>query len=283
MNRELLREQIFRVIDKLQEDGVELPEMLKRRDKREPNRADKERLEDRIFVKVRRHFKKQESAIRQRLEMYFASRKDLQMPLDDIFAEDEELVADLIRLIAAGGTAGIRQFAEKIGVQLDYTLTNAKAAEWARKYAFDLVKDIDNTSMAALQNAIGMFAETPGMTIGDVMNNLAYNEERARMIAVTETTRAYSKGQQLGSEQLVKEYPEVRVVDHWFTNNDDKVCEICGPLEGVEVDAGETFYEPDGNNDGFPPAHVNCRCWMDYTTRIDDQPSKSEQRKVARA
>jgi hypothetical protein len=264
-----LREQIFRIIDKLQEDGMELPEILKRRDKREPRRAEKEKLEDRIFMRIRRHFKDQRGKIQYRMEAYFASRKDLQLPLDDIFDQDDELVADLIRLITAGGTAGVQQFAENIGVQLDYTLTNTQAAEWARKYAFDLVKGIDDTSAEALQNAIGMFVDTPGMTIGDVMNLLPFDEERARMIAVTETTRAYSKGQQMGSDQLAKEFPDVKVINHWFTNNDDRVCEVCGPLEGVEVDAGETFYDPEGDNDGFPPAHVNCRCWTDYTTRID--------------
>jgi hypothetical protein len=264
-----LREQIFRIIDKLQEDGMELPEILKRRDKREPRRAEKEKLEDRIFMRVRRHFKDQRGKIQQRLEVYFASRKDLTAPLDDIFDQDDELVADLIRLITAGGTAGIEQFADKVGVQLDYTLTNTQAAEWARKYVFNLVKDIDETSVTALQNAIGMFVDTPGMTIGDVMNLLPFDEERARMIAVTETTRAYSKGQQLGADELAKEFPGVDVVQKWFTNQDDKVCEICGPLgDGEEIPYGETFYEPDGSNDGFPPAHVNCRCWTDYSTRI---------------
>ena len=271
MNRTELREAVFRVIDHLEEEGVELPEMLKRRDKREPNRRDKELLEDRIFVKVRKHFKKQSAEIQRRLEGYYPERKELQLPLDDLFGEDEELTADLIRLITAGGVAGVQQFAEKIGVQLDYTLTNQEAAEWARKYAGELVKKIDKTSLETVQRAVSTFVETPGFTIRDVMDLLPYDDERSRMIAVTETTRAYSKGQQLGAEQLRKEYPDVKVVNRWFTNVDDKVCtELCLPLDGKEVEGEELFYEPeDDSRDGFPPRHVNCRCWTDYTTRIE--------------
>jgi len=44
----------------------------------------------------------------------------------------------------------------------------------------------------------------------------------------------------------------------WQTSGDEKVCEICGPLDGKAEDEWD---DPEG-----PPAHVNCRCWM--TTRV---------------
>jgi hypothetical protein len=50
----------------------------------------------------------------------------------------------------------------------------------------------------------------------------------------------------------------------WFTNNDDRVCDICGPMEGEEVASDESF----SSGDDAPPAHVNCRCWVDYNTNL---------------
>jgi hypothetical protein len=97
----------------------------------------------------------------------------------------------------------------------------------------------------------------------------ALSQERALRIAVTETTRAYSKGNQIGAEQLKQEHPDVLVTVVWYTNNDDRVCELCGPLHDTEVEQGAGFYDPEPPYaDGFPPRHVNCRCWISYRTRI---------------
>lgn len=38
----------------------------------------------------------------------------------------------------------------------------------------------------------------------------------------------------------------------WVTANDEKVCEICGALEGVYFKLEDA--------EGLLPAHVNCRC-----------------------
>ena len=74
----------------------------------------------------------------------------------------------------------------------------------------------------------------------------------------------------MAGEQLAKEYPDVKVKKQWFTNNDDLVCELCGPLNGKEVDIDEPFYPPeDDYQDGNPPRHVNCRCWTTQYTDIE--------------
>ena len=121
-----------------------------------------------------------------------------------------------------------------------------------------------------MRNALALFVETPGMTIGDLVKMLPFNEERALRIAVTETTRIYAKGQMIAAQELKEQYPDVRIIKTWFTDNDDKVCEICGPLHGMTIDVDEPFYdiEDDLYQDGNPPAHVNCRCWIETSTDI---------------
>jgi hypothetical protein len=69
------------------------------------------------------------------------------------------------------------------------------------------------------------FIDTPGLTLGDIVSDLSdiFGVDRARMIAVTETTRAFAEGNRLAGLQLKEEYPDVKVIKRWYTNNDDKV------------------------------------------------------------
>jgi hypothetical protein len=153
---------------------------------------------------------------------------------------------------------------------MDWTLTNSRAVDWARKYAFDLIKDINKTTLEALQTAISTFVETPGFTIGDVVNMLPYDESRALRIAVTETTRAYAQANKLAGQDLKKEWPDMRIIKTWFTNNDDLVCVKCAPLNGMEVEIDEPFVHPETGEeyDAPPDPHPWCRCWDQVTTDI---------------
>jgi hypothetical protein len=242
---------------------------IKQRDEREPGRKRKEAADLRLSAILRRMFKRQKEKVTQRLEMYHPERKALDV-LDDFELIDYEAMAEFIGEIVMATRDGIRLFDENINLTLDYTLTNTEAAKWAQKYVFDLVKNIDQLTMEALQQAISMFVETPGMTIGQVMDLLPFDEQRAQRVATTEITRAYTQGQQMAGEALREEYPDVKVVKRWFTNNDDRVCELCGPLDGKEVEIDENFYEPEDDYlDGNPPRHVNCRCWLSQYTDME--------------
>jgi len=75
---------------------------------------------------------------------------------------------------------------------------------------------------------------------------------RAKMIAITETTRAASQ-----STASYKDYLAQRGVNMtrvWNTDADELVCPICVPLNGKTEDEWSAEF-PDG-----PPGHVNCRC-----------------------
>jgi hypothetical protein len=93
------------------------------------------------------------------------------------------------------------------------------------------------------------------MTIGDLAGALetTFGPMRAQMIAVTETTRAYTQANVV-TQSMLREMG-VNTVRVWQTSQDDKTCkDICVPLDGLEESEWGDY--ADG-----PPAHVNCRCW----------------------
>jgi hypothetical protein len=252
-------------------DGLEMIGIppLKGRDKREPGRKEKEAYEDKLRSAIVRHFGRQRKKVRAQLENDYPNRKALDY--SGLDATDEDTIAELMLLLQDATRHGINLFGQRSKIQIDWTLVNKRAAQWAREYVYDLVKDIDKTTQLLLQDAISQFVETPGMNLSDVMDLLPFDEERAQRIAVTEITRVYAKADQVAGEELKKEFPDVRVVKIFFTNNDELVCEACSPLNGKEVEIDENFYEPQNEyQDGNPPLHPSCRCWTESTTKLED-------------
>jgi len=128
-----------------------------------------------------------------------------------------------------------------------------EAAEWARQYAYGLVTGLNAHTMDLLRRVVPAFIETPGMTIGDLRRELApaFGERRAQTIAVTETTRAFEEGTREVQRELAR--MGIRRVREWHTAMDERVCELCGPLNGLTEDE---WVDTDG-----PPRHPNCRCF----------------------
>lgn len=145
--------------------------------------------------------------------------------------------------------------AADVGVEFDPAMVQDEAASWARSYTFDLITGLTNTTRNVVQSAVASYAETPGMTRADLESLLspAFGEYRASMIAVTEVTRAYSQATNM-YQSRIRDNAGVEMERVWRTNNDELVCPVCGPLNGVpESEWANEF--PDG-----PPAHVRCRC-----------------------
>ena len=86
---------------------------------------------------------------------------------------------------------------------------------------------------------------------------------RSRVIAQNELQEAVNAGQRETWEQA-KEQGVVNAAEtrkQWIVTPDDRLCEICEPMDAVEVGLDEQFYVPgtDEYIDG-PPSHINCRC-----------------------
>ncbi len=94
----------------------------------------------------------------------------------------------------------------------------------------------------------------PSRIARDMSKNIAsINRKRARTIARTEVIRAHAEGQLDAFEQLGVE--EVGVMAEWATAGDDRVCPMCGPLEGLILSVKEAR--------DLIPRHPNCRCsWI---------------------
>jgi hypothetical protein len=235
---------------------------LKRRDRREPGRREKEQAEERFTLLMRRHFRRQWARVREQLGEQYPDRKSLKA----VDIPDDDDLEDLIRALTEMLRGGVALFGSRAKPAIDYTLTNKEAAQAAREYAYELVRGINDTTRDALRDAVNSFVETPGMTLGDLEDQVSvhFGEGRAERIAITEVTRAYATGQQMAGEALRAEFPDVRVVKVWFTNADDIVCPVCAPLDGKEVGIDESFESGIDN----PPAHPNCRCWTESSTAL---------------
>jgi hypothetical protein len=256
-------------------DYTKLPEALKRRDKREPGRLRKMAYEEKIIRVLKKRWKKQKEKALYLLNLQYPGRKDVKPGVvnpDDLW--DDETLNDLRIILLSAFRHGVELFEDAVLIGMDYTAVNTGAIAWAKKYTYELVKDIDATTVKALQNAISSFASTPGMTIRDVIDLLPFDDKRGSRIATTEITRAYANANVEAGKALQEEYPGVRVTKTWFTNNDARiedgiekgVCSICEPLHGMEVGIDEEF-APGIMEPGDP--HIGCRCWIDVRTHIN--------------
>lgn len=130
-----------------------------------------------------------------------------------------------------------------------------KVLEWATRYTFRLVGEINQATRDGLAEAIEEFAVTPPdvepWTMGDLRERVAtiFSPDRAQRIAVTETTRAYAEGGRIAADEVRASGLEIK--DIFETENDGLVCEICGPLDGQDITQDPHL---------APPLHPNCRC-----------------------
>lgn len=242
----------------------------KRRDKREPKRREKELAEDELAGIIGRLFRAQKKQITDRLTWRFPERKAADDWGDDLDPDEyDDIMAELVIRLKKSALSGIDIAVASLPM-LDPDPTAARAAKWAVNYAYSLIRDVNQTTIEAIRSAITAFTQTPGMTIGDMVDMIPLSPDRALRIAVTETTRAYAEGQRMAGVEMRDQFPDVQVYKEWFTNNDDLVCEICAPLDGMVVKFEEYFTTEDDKSIGLdgPAAHPNCRCWMNVYTDI---------------
>lgn len=88
----------------------------------------------------------------------------------------------------------------------------------------------------------------------------AQNVLRARQVGDNEEWAARTQAKQIvwmyGADKGVLPSTARRV---WITADDERVCEVCGPLDGKAAPVGEQFKTSLGKF-WTPPTHINCRC-----------------------
>jgi len=133
---------------------------------------------------------------------------------------------------------------------------NNKAVDFLQDYTFNNIKDmteeISNDLKQELSRGIingeGIAKLKKRVTkVFDVGNN------RAEMIARTETNRAENNGKLLAMKES-----GIKMKKQWVAANDSRTSELCKHLDGQTVGLDDDFQY--GAFEGqAPPAHVNCR------------------------
>jgi hypothetical protein len=102
---------------------------------------------------------------------------------------------------------------------------------------------------------------------------VAANQLRARQVGDNEAWAARTQAKQVVwmygvNNGVIPAHARRR----WITADDEKVCEICGPMDGVAQLVSEKFHTPSGLF-WTPPTHVNCRCdvALDLTDQVQEE------------
>ena len=102
------------------------------------------------------------------------------------------------------------------------------------------------------------------------------HRHRAYTIARTELATAYNQGAYEGTKQAQAAGLIGDVVKVWCTADDERVCSICGSMEGVEAAMDDEF---NGSGRSWStrltaPAHPGCRCAILYEETSQPAPQK---------
>lgn len=201
------------------------------------------------------------------------------MALDDRFwdGEREALVRVLLPHITQaaldGGEGAARALVELGGMGVDWGLVNQDVQRWARAHAAETARGITETTRRFLQDAMADWIES-GQPLDAFLDAVrpTLGSFRTQMIAVTEVTRAFAEGNRAAwrASGVVTEL-------RWRTAQDERVCPVCGPLEGRTVGIDERFdaslraTHPDALEGikpfEIPPAHARCRCYLQPVVR----------------
>lgn len=84
-----------------------------------------------------------------------------------------------------------------------------------------------------------------------------YRKARVKTTAGTEAWRMWNMGQVAAARQQQRRTNRL-VTKTWVTAEDERVCHVCAPLDGVTVGVDEQF--PGGYSS--PPVHPSCRCFL---------------------
>lgn len=145
---------------------------------------------------------------------------------------------------------------------LIFRLSNQEYVDKISQRINALVKSMDETTRERLVREL-----VKGVEAGERKSEMAkrlqkigtdISKSRAKTIVATET--------QAITEFIRYETARLNGVKEkvWMTALDERVCPVCGPLHGKTINMGTNFSGGETFTSLFPPAHVNCRCWLEY-------------------
>ena len=157
-----------------------------------------------------------------------------------------------------------------LGIGVDWTLINQDAIDYITNYMYGMVGGITERTAKVIRKALAAYYRD-GLTLDELatMIGKSFSASRAEAIAVTEITRSSAEGEMSAVKHIMAN--GVVMVATWMTTNDDLVCPLCGPLNGLDADSytadgRPSWIHPNGSYGiiGLPPAHVRCRCAVQW-------------------
>lgn len=146
--------------------------------------------------------------------------------------------------------------------QMAFDETNPKAVETARKRAAELIQGISEGMRERLRELVeeAFTQQIEVDDLADQIEEIIGDAARAETIARTETMKASNDGQQLLWEEAAEKGLLTGLEKkEWIVTPDDRLCPVCEPMDGVQVELGG-FFSVGGEQLEGPPAHPNCRC-----------------------
>lgn len=132
-------------------------------------------------------------------------------------------------------------------------IVEARAKNWAARNAFQLASGMTTSTQRRLAEA-ARHTNAAEQIAREI--DRSFGRYRSKRVAITETTRAITVGEEMAADRVESELGWV-LERIWQTERDERVCPICGPLQGKP----ESYYGP---RVGSTPAHYNCRCWITW-------------------
>lgn len=180
--------------------------------------------------------------------------------------DQEELAAVLFLLMSRPYFESHLGLATQYGLGVSSVTTTEDYRRWAAGYSRETAGQIVNTSRdigtkaATTLNGFPPGSQFPtdpqaaaklrdALTLAGVVD-----DRRSVRTAVTEVTRAITEGERSAARSIAAALG-LMTSPFWVTAQDDAVCPVCRPHDGRSCHAAGV---------GFPPAHVNCRCYVDW-------------------
>jgi hypothetical protein len=160
----------------------------------------------------------------------------------------EALSPVVLDALMGGSVTAASLLPEGLDALIDWDGFNQAAIDFARQYRFEWIKGITETTREQTQQVMAdWMASGDPLSVLEAQIEAIYGEARAASIAATEITRLFQEGNELAwqSTGLVEKMV-------WRTVQDDRVCPLCAPLDGTEIELGEG-----------PPIHPGDRCYTE--------------------
>lgn len=188
-----------------------------------------------------------------------------------------KLTSLLTDVVDASGTAAAKVLKQQLRSAVSRELapkttfafdkTNPRAVQWVKDHALETIDVMAETTRDSVRTLIeeSFAGEFDVHDLADEISKLVGDDNRAEVIARTETMTASNRGQQeLWDQAVDADLLNGTELQVWIVTPDDRLCPICEPLEDVTAPLGGTF-NVDGVEIDGPPAHPQCRCTLGLT------------------